>query len=67
MGKIIGGTKEFKDDPRADKYDSEGKYITKYGNARHVAIGKNLTLEEAKELHRRDVNMHNMYTYRISK
>ena len=24
-------------------------------------------LEEAKESHRRDVNMHNMYTYRISK
>ena len=48
------GGKMFVDDPNAKKYDRNGKYCNKYTNAFHIGIGKELTLEQAKEEWKKD-------------
>ncbi len=37
----------FVDDPRAEKADNNGTYISNYVNSKHVCIGKPMTIEEA--------------------
>lgn len=51
----------FIDDPQADKFDKNGKFISDYSKSRFVCIGKQMTIEEAMAMHQRDTNKENTW------
>ncbi len=51
----------FLDDPTAVNEDNKGRVFSQYHLSSHVCVGKPLTLEEAQEMYRRDINKENLF------
>ena len=49
----------FKDCPKAVNEVLVGRVFNKYHLSKYVSIGVPLTIEEAKEIHRKDINQQN--------
>ena len=52
---------KFVDDPRAEESDSNGTYVSNYTYSKYVCVGVPMTLEQAQEMHRRDINKQNTW------
>jgi len=51
----------FKDCPKAVNEVLVGRVFNKYHLSKYVSIGVPLTIEEAKEIHRKDINQQNLF------
>lgn len=53
--------KKFVDDPKAVNEILAGRIFPRYHQSKYVSIGVPLTLEQAKAIHRKDINQQNLF------